>query len=118
VEPTSLARDYGHDLAHLFEAALAHGLSPIPDGAVEALMGIAPHHGETEFRHVLHEPAALPDLDGAFHAAHCILDAIAPHVARDYSLHYAQQTSPSTESFVRRLRADLSATSHELLPLD
>jgi hypothetical protein len=36
-----------------------------------------------------------------------ILDRIAPEVAEHYFLHFAGDTSPSTEEFVRRLRADL-----------
>ncbi len=118
VSTSMLAADYGHDLARLFEAALDHGLAGVPDDVVAALVFLAPHHGEREFLHVLHEPAAFPDLDNAFQAVHWMLDAIAPCVARDYTLHYAQDTSPTTEAFVRRLRTDLAATAHELLPLE
>lgn len=118
ITPSTLADDYRHDLARMLDASLGMGLSPLPDAASGALVDLAAHHGDTEFRHVLTEPHAYPDLDAACQAVHWILDAIAPQVARDYSLHHAQHTSPSTESFVRRLRADLAATSHELLPLE
>lgn len=118
ISSSMLATEYGHDIARLFEATVEQGLVGVPDEVVAAIVFIAPHHRQREFLHVLHEPAAFPDLDNAFHAVHWILDAIAPVVAHDYTLHFAQDTSPTTESFVRRLRADLEATAHERLPLE
>ena len=117
VPSSTLRTEYGHDLARLFEAALQHGLTGVPEGVVAPLMFFAGHHREREFRHVLDDPDGFPDLDDAWQALSWILDAIAPFVARDYTTRFAQANSPSTESFVLRLRADLAATAQENLPL-
>jgi hypothetical protein len=114
------AQAHYHLVAQSIEFALKAHLraSGVPDEVVAAIVAIAPHHREREFLHVLHEPGAFPDLDSAFHAVHWMLDASAPLVALDYTLHFAHDGSPTTDAFVRRLRADLAATAHELLPLD
>jgi hypothetical protein len=107
--PRALADDIGHSLDEALQRAVALGLPPLPAPAHAAVAALAPHHCNDAFHHVT-DVDAFPDLDPLFAAAAHVLDAIAEEVAADYVAGYAGPGSPTTADFVRRLRADLSAT--------
>ena len=113
VPADTLCNDYRHSLPRALREAIARGLPTPPREVTEALNAIAPHHQDTQFIYVPSDQGAFPDLAPLFAAANWLLEAIAPVVAADYTAHYSAEASPSTEAFIVRLRADLSATMSE-----
>jgi len=53
---------------------------------------------------------AFPEVDPLVAAGIFVLNAIAPDVATHFVVHLGGETTPTVETFVRRLRADLTAT--------
>jgi hypothetical protein len=53
---------------------------------------------------------AFPELDPLIGAGIFILDSIAPDVARHFVVNLGGQATPTVDTFVARLRADLTAT--------
>jgi len=106
-----------NEVRHSLPRALAHaeaaGLPSLPVNAQRAIARIAPHHQDEAFVHVKPTHDGYPDLEPLFSAAHALLHATAPAVARDYSTRFARGGSPSADELVQRLRADLEATAGE-----
>ncbi len=104
-------KDVGRSLYKALARSEAEGLPPIPAPWRAAVAEIAPCHQDTQFVYLATPEDTFPDLDPVVDAGIFILDRIAPDVAVQFVVHLGDNTSPTVETFVRRLRADLSATS-------
>jgi hypothetical protein len=104
-------RDVGRSLYKALARSESMGLPPIPSPWRAAVAEIAPCHQDTQFVYLAAPENTFPDLDPVVDAGIFILDRIAPDVAVQFVIHLGDSASPSVETFVRRLRADLSATS-------
>jgi len=113
VPAQTLTEHYGCTLDAAFDEALARGLPAPPPLVVGAIRSLAAHHRPEGFVRLdaSSAPSAEPKL--FFDAVHWLLDAIVPIVAEDYTAHYSDESSPSKESFMLRLRAALSASTAE-----
>jgi hypothetical protein len=112
----SLRTDIGHSLAKALARAEAQGFPPMPAPLRAAITVIAACHQDLQFVYLPASDSAFLDVDPLVDAGVWILDWIAPDVAEHFILHLADDTSPPTQEFVRRLRADLSATSDVVQP--
>ncbi len=104
-------KDVGRSLYKALARSEAEGLPPIPSPWRAAVAEIAPCHQETQFVYLATPEDVFPDLDPVVDAGIFILDRIAPDVAVQFVVHLGDSASPTVETFVRRLRTDLSATS-------
>jgi hypothetical protein len=104
-------RHVGHSLYRALAQSEAEGLPPIPEPWRAAVAEIAPCHQDTQFVYLVTPEGTFPDLDPLIDAGIFILDRIAPDVAAQFVANLGDLASPTVETFVRRLRADLSATS-------
>ncbi len=104
-------KDVGRSLYKALARSETEGLPPIPAPWRAAVAEIAPCHQDTQFVYLATPEDTFPDLDPVVDAGIFILDRIAPDVAVQFVVHLGDNTSPTVETFVRRLRADLSATS-------
>lgn len=116
VSAETLWTDFRHSLPRALDAAIVRGLPQPPQHVLRALHAIAPHHQDAQFVHVGLAPDDISEIAPIFDAVYWLLRAIAPMVAADYTAHYSDQASPSTDAFITRLHADLSATMSEALP--
>jgi hypothetical protein len=105
-----LRAEIGHSLAKALDRCEALGLPDIPLQWRAAVAEIAQCHQETRFVFVVAPDTAFPALDPLIGAGVFVLDRIAPDVARHFVAHLGGDSTPTVETFVRRLRADLSAT--------
>jgi|SRR5207244_1899188 len=117
VSPIELRTKVGHSLTAAMELCVAHGLPPLPAEAKRAIEGIAPFHQGDHFRFFITEHEEFPCLDPLVVAGIWILEQAAPEVAEHYVKHHAAPSSPPVIDFVRRMKADLSATSGKLQPV-
>ena len=106
----ALRTDVGHSLAKALARSEARGLPPIPAPWRAAVAEIAPCHQDTQFVYLATPESAFPDVDPLIGAGIFVLDSIAPDCARHFVTHLGGVGTPTVETFVRRLRADLSAT--------
>lgn len=104
-------RDVGRSLYKALARSEAQGLPPIPAPWRAAVAEIAPCHQDAQFVYLVTPEGTFPDLDPVVNAGIFILDRIAPDVAVQFVVHLGDSASPTVETFVRRLRADLSATA-------
>jgi hypothetical protein len=111
-------RDVGHSLCKALARSEAEGLPAIPAPWRAAVAEIAPCHQDAQFVYLITAEGAFPDLDPVVDAGIFILDRIAPDVAVQFVVNLGDGASPTVETFVRRLRADLSATSDVAAMLD
>ncbi len=111
VPAATIERESRHALERSLATAVARGLPEPPLQVRSAVADIAPHHRHDRCVHVLREPEGFPDLAPVFDAICWTLATIIPDVATDYTAHFSGESSPSTEVFIKRLRADLSAPS-------
>lgn len=111
-------RDVGRSLFRALARSEAEGLPPIPAPWRAAVADIAPCHQDGGFVYLVTPEDAFPDLDPVVDAGIFILDRIAPDVAVQFVANLGDRASPTPETFVRRLRADLSATSDVGAALD
>ncbi len=107
---TAELRSMGHSLAKALARSEAQGMPPIPEPWRAAVAEIAPCHQEGEFVYLVTPEGAFPDVDPLVAAGIFVLDAIAPDVATHFVVHLGGEATPTVEMFVRRLRADLTAT--------
>jgi hypothetical protein len=98
-------------LAAALAAGLALGLPPPPPAQAAEIAALARCFGRDGFSRVGVPDAAFTDIDGLVAAGAAILDHAAPAVAAHYIAHLAQAESPGQDEFVRRMRADLAATT-------
>ena len=114
VSPSALRLEVGHSLVEAMNRCVALGLPPLPANAREAIEAIAPYHQQDRFQYFACDHDEFPRLDPLVLAGLWILEHAAEDVAAHYVKHHAAPASPSVVDFVRRLRADLSATSGKL----
>ena len=100
----------GHSLAKALARSEARGMTPIPEPWRAAVAEIAPCHQDGQFVFLVTPDGAFPDVDPLVAAGIFVLDAIAPDVATHFVVHLGGEATPTVEMFVRRLRADLTAT--------
>ena len=112
----SLRTEIGRSLATALARAEAQGLPPLPSHSRVAIAEIDACHQDRQFVYLLTPDSTFLDVDPLVEAGVWILDRIAPDVAEHFIRHLADDTSPPTHEFVRRLRADLSATSDVAQP--
>ncbi|HZQ60233.1 MAG TPA: hypothetical protein VFC24_02730 [Casimicrobiaceae bacterium] len=113
VPPEALTEHYAFALDAAFDEARARGLPSPPPLVLGAVRSLAAHHRPEGFVRLDPASAASTDAGLFFDAVRWLLDAIVPIVAEDYATYYSDEASPSKESFMLRLRADLSATARE-----
>lgn len=111
VAVTEVQREYRRDVRALLALGLARGLSVPPAKVQATIVEIARHHQRDRFLHVSGADDELPDFAALYEAVCWVLATIVPAVAQDYVRHYSDRQSPSAESFINRLRADLAATT-------
>ena len=75
-----------------------------------AVAEIALCHQDGQFVFLAAPDGAFPDVDPLVAAGIFVLDAIAPDVATHFVVHLGGEATPTVETFVHRLRADLTAT--------
>lgn len=112
VEPPLLVRDYTGRIDRALGACDRAGLA-LGSETRRVIAAVDPHHAEDGFRAVTDAPDAFPDFAPLFDATCVLLDVIVPTVAAQYLNEHAEPGSPDLDAFVRRLRADLSATRSE-----
>ena len=89
----------------------AQGLPPLPSRWQAAIAEVAPCCQERQFVYFAPSEPKFLDVEPLVEAGVWMLDRIAPDVADHYVRHLAGEASPSSQEFVRRLRADLRATT-------
>ncbi len=110
VEAEELRTGIGHSLAMALARSEARGMPSIPEPWRTAVAEIAPCHQDAQFVFLVTPDDAFPDVDPLVAAGIFVLDAIAPDVATHFVVHLGGEATPTVEMFVRRLRADLTAT--------
>ena len=110
VDVSELQTGIGHSLAKALARSEAQGMAPIPEPWRAAVAEIAPCHQDGQFVYLVAPEGAFPDVDPLVAAGIFVLDAIAPDVATHFVVHLGGEATPTVEMFVRRLRADLTAT--------
>ncbi|MBK9703005.1 MAG: hypothetical protein IPO75_05820 [Betaproteobacteria bacterium] len=113
---TALRAELGHSLSKALARCEAQGMPRLPARYRSAIETLSPCHGDTQFVHLATARNVFPDIDPLVDAGVWILDWIAPHVVEHYVVHLADAASPPPGDFVRRLRADLRATSDVVPP--
>jgi len=111
-----LRTEIGHSLTKALAQCEAQGMPPVPTRWRAAIAEIAACHQNRQFVYLAAPENAFPDINPLVDAGVWILDRIAPQVVEHFVLHQTGDASPSTEVFLRRLRADLSATSDVVRP--
>ena len=106
----ALRTKIGRSLMKALARSEAQGLPPIPAPWRKSVAEIASCHQETQFVYLVTPEDAFPELDSLIGAGIFVLDSIAPDVARHFVVHFGGNATPTAETFIRRLRADLSAT--------
>jgi len=106
----ALRTEIGRSLLKALACSESQGLPPIPAPWRKSVAEIASCHQDTQFVYLVAPDGAFPELDPLIGAGIFVLDSIAPDVARHFVVHLGGNASPTVETFVRRLRADLSAT--------
>lgn len=110
VAAEELRTGIGHSLAKALARCEDQGIPAIPPPWRAAIAEIAPFHQDAQFVHLVTPEGAFPDVDPLVAAGIFVLDAIAPDVATHFVVHLGGESTPTVETFVRRLRADLTAT--------
>jgi hypothetical protein len=113
-----LVADVGRSLSKSLARSEAEGLPPIPAPWRAAVAEIAICHQERQFVYLEMPDGAFPRVDPLIGAGIFVLDSIAPDVARHFVVHLGGTATPTVETFVNRLRADLSATFEIPAPAD
>ena len=108
VPPDATLDAYTCALDRALDDAIARGLPAPTPRLMAAARALAAHHRPEAFLRLDEDSAATTELACFFEMAHWTLDAIVPLVAEDYTTHYADVATPSKESFMLRLRAELS----------
>jgi len=103
--------EIGHSLARALARGEANGLPEVPSHWRPAIAELAACCHDDGFVYLGARESSMVDIGSVVDAGVWMLDRIAPEVAEHYVAHLATDASPSAEEFVRRLRADLSATS-------
>jgi hypothetical protein len=111
-----LRAEIGHSLTAALARCEAQGMPPVPDRWRAAIAYIARCHQDRQFVYLAVADDEFPDIGPLIDAGVWILDRITPEVAAHFARHLADDASCSAKALVRRLRADLSATSGVVRP--
>jgi hypothetical protein len=111
-----LDRDVGHSLSAALELCETLGMPALPEPWRAAILQVARCHRNDGFVHLPLACDAFPDIVPLVDAGVWILDWIAPEVVEHFTLRLADARSPAPAQFLRRMRADLSATSGVVRP--
>lgn len=106
-----LRAEVGHSLMKALARSEEMGLPFVPPRFRSAISHVAVYHQNTHFLYRVVSESAFPDIDPVVEAGIYVLDCIAPDVAEHFVVHLGGSATPTVETFVRRLRADLSATT-------
>ncbi len=106
-----LRAEVGHSLMKALARSEAQGLPFIPPRFRSAISQVAVYHQNTHFLYRETSEGDFPDVDPVVDAGIYVLDCIAPDVAEHFVVNLGGAATPTVETFVRRLRADLSATA-------
>lgn len=109
VAADAIVANYTCMLDQALDDATARGLPALPAHLTAAARALEAHHRPEAFVRLDEASASVVEPAQFFELVHWTLDAIVPIVAEDYAAHYSGEGSPSKESFMLRLRADLSA---------
>lgn len=108
---TQLRTEVGHSIMKALARSEAQGLPFIPPRFRSAISQVAVYHQNTHFLYRETSEDAFPDVEPVVDAGIYVLDCIAPDVAEHFVVNLGAAATPTVETFVRRLRADLSATA-------
>lgn len=108
---TELRREIRHSLLKALADCEAQGMPPVPARWRAAIAEVAACHQDRQFVHAMATDDTFVNVEPLVEAGVWILDRIAPDVAEHYVVHLAGEPSPPSAELLRRLRADLSATS-------
>jgi hypothetical protein len=106
-----LRAEVGHSLMKALARSEEQGLPFVPPRFRAAITQVAVYHQNTHFLYRDASEDAFPEVDPVVDAGIYVLDCIAPDVAEHFVVHFGGSASPTVETFVSRLRADLSATA-------
>jgi hypothetical protein len=106
-----LRAEVGHSIMKALARSEALGLPFVPPRFRSAISQVAVYHQNTHFLYRDASEGAYPDVDPVVDAGIYVLDCIAPDVAEHFVVNLGAAATPTVETFVRRLRADLSATA-------
>lgn len=107
---SELREQVGRSLSKALARSEAEGLSQIPAPWRSAVAEIALCHQDTQFVYLVTPAGAFPQLEPLVGAGIFVLGAIAPDVARHFVVNLGSDATPTVETLIGRLRADLSAT--------
>lgn len=113
---TQLRAEVAHSLTKSLARCEAQGMPRVPDRWRAAIADIAQRHQDRQFVYLATSENEFPDIEPLIDAGVWVLDRIAPTVVEHFALHLADDDSLPADVFVRRLRADLSATSDVVRP--
>lgn len=116
VTPGDLSARIGHSLLDALEEALARDLPPPPVKVLRAIQSIAPHHRDDQFVYFAAVDGDFPEFTPLLAAGMWILSQVAEDVATDYFTYYSQGSSTAIDEMLRRMRADLHATTSKIEP--
>jgi hypothetical protein len=118
VSVARLREEFGHSLARALAHGEALGLPFVPPRLRAAMLQVAVYHQDTHFLYRASPNGEFPDIDPLVDAGVYVLDCIAPEVAEHFVVNHGAAATPTAETFVRRLRADLSATTDGVAPAE
>jgi len=111
VTVAQLRVEVGHSLMKALARSEEMGMALVPPGFRSAISQVAVYHQNTHFLYRVTSESTFPDVDPVVDAGIYLLDCIAPDVAEHFVVQLGGAATPTVETFVRRLRADLSATA-------
>jgi hypothetical protein len=114
VTPGDLSARIGHSLLDALQEALARDLPPPPVKVLRTIQFIAPHHRDDQFLYFVAADGDFPEFTPMLAAGTWILAQVAADVAADYFAYYADGSAPGIDDMLRRMRADLDATSSKI----
>ncbi len=112
VTPGDLSARISHSLLDALQEALARDLPPPP--VWRTIQFIAPHHRDDQFLSFVAADGDFPEFTPMLAAGTWILAQVAADVAADYFAYYAHGSASAIDDMLRRMRADLHATSSKI----
>lgn len=116
VTTAELRSRLGHSLEKAMALCEEHGMPRLPDEWQPAFRDLAACHTDRGFEYFVSSDDAYAEISPLVDAGVWILDHVAPIVAKHYVQNLGDDGSPTTEEFVRSLRAALSAMADSASP--
>jgi hypothetical protein len=114
VTPGDLSARIGHSLLDALQEALARDLPSPPMKVLRAIQFIAAHHRNDQFQYFAAGDGDFPEFTPMLAAGTWILGQVAADVAADYFAYYAHGSASEIDDMLRRMRADLHATTSKI----